>query len=44
NSWPQVFDDINARRDWGWKHKYGIDEICRAMIDVLKPYYPQVSN
>ncbi|KAF8782144.1 L-threonine 3-dehydrogenase like protein [Argiope bruennichi] len=39
DSWPQEFEDINARRDWGWKHEYGIDELCSAMIEVLKPYY-----
>ncbi|KAG8196682.1 hypothetical protein JTE90_006590 [Oedothorax gibbosus] len=39
DSWPQVFEDKNARKDWGWKHEYGIDELCTAMINVLKPYY-----
>lgn len=39
DSWPQVFEDINARRDWGWKHEYDLDELCKAMINALKPYY-----
>ncbi|XP_035215560.1 L-threonine 3-dehydrogenase, mitochondrial-like isoform X2 [Stegodyphus dumicola] len=39
DSWPQEFEDINARKDWGWKHRYGLDEICTAMINMLKPQY-----
>ncbi|PRD33393.1 UNVERIFIED_CONTAM: L-threonine 3-dehydrogenase [Trichonephila clavipes] len=41
DSWPQVFEDINARKDWGWKHEYGLEELCSAMIDVTKPYYTE---
>ncbi|XP_054717094.1 L-threonine 3-dehydrogenase, mitochondrial-like [Uloborus diversus] len=39
DSWPQAFEDVNARNHWGWKHEYGIDEICDAMVKALKPYY-----
>ena len=39
DSWPQMFDDSNARKDWGWKHEYGFDELIEAMITALKPYY-----
>ncbi|XP_015923758.2 L-threonine 3-dehydrogenase, mitochondrial isoform X2 [Parasteatoda tepidariorum] len=39
DSWPQVFDDRNARKDWGWKHQYDIDAICKAMIETVKPFY-----
>lgn len=39
DSWPQMFDDTNARKDWGWSHKYGFDELVDAMITALKPYY-----
>ncbi|GFQ99513.1 l-threonine 3-dehydrogenase, mitochondrial [Trichonephila clavata] len=44
DSWPQVFEDINARKDWGWKHEYGLEELCSAMIDVTKPYYTDNSK
>ncbi|XP_046586467.1 L-threonine 3-dehydrogenase, mitochondrial isoform X1 [Neodiprion lecontei] len=32
DAWPQVFDDSEARRDWGWKHKYGMKGLVSAMI------------
>ena len=38
-SWPQVFDDSQARNDWGWNHQYGIDELTNIMIDALEPIY-----
>lgn len=39
DSWPQMFDDTNARNDWGWKHEYGFDELVDSMIKILKPKY-----
>lgn len=39
DSWPQMFDDTNARNDWGWKHEYGFDELVESMINILKPKY-----
>jgi threonine 3-dehydrogenase len=33
DSWPQVLDDANARRDWGWRPEYDLD----AMSDDLMP-------
>jgi threonine 3-dehydrogenase len=33
DDWPQVFDDSEARADWGWKHEYDID---RLVTDILK--------
>ncbi|XP_049775742.1 L-threonine 3-dehydrogenase, mitochondrial isoform X2 [Schistocerca cancellata] len=42
DSWPQVFDDSEARSDWGWKHKYGIEDLVSFMIaDVKKNYIRQ---
>ena len=29
-TWPQVFDDSEARKDWGWNHHYGLDELCEV--------------
>ncbi|GFR00860.1 l-threonine 3-dehydrogenase, mitochondrial [Trichonephila clavata] len=44
DSWPQVLEDINARKDWGWKHEYGLEELCSAMIEVTKTYYTDNSK
>jgi len=38
-TWPQVFDDSVARRDWGWKHEKGVEELADIMIDGLRPVY-----
>lgn len=32
DSWPQVFDDSEARRDWGWKNEYDIDKLVHSMM------------
>uniref|UniRef100_A0A1L8E051 L-threonine 3-dehydrogenase, mitochondrial n=1 Tax=Nyssomyia neivai TaxID=330878 RepID=A0A1L8E051_9DIPT len=37
DSWPQVFDDSEARSDWGWEHKYNMQDLVEMMIgDVRK--------
>ncbi|XP_016379394.1 L-threonine 3-dehydrogenase, mitochondrial-like, partial [Sinocyclocheilus rhinocerous] len=33
DSWPMVFDDSNARSDWGWKHNYGLPELIQTMLN-----------
>ena len=38
NDWPQVFDDSLARKDWGWSHDYGIDELCEVSSNCSKTY------
>ena len=38
NDWPQVFDDSLARKDWGWSHDYGIDELCEVSSNYSKTY------
>jgi threonine 3-dehydrogenase len=32
DSWPQVFDDSEARRDWGWKNEYDLDKLVESMM------------
>ncbi|CAG0878514.1 unnamed protein product [Darwinula stevensoni] len=36
DSWPEVFDDSNARRDWGWQHEYDLDRMCDIIIHALR--------
>jgi nucleoside-diphosphate-sugar epimerase len=35
-SWPQSIDDSQARKDWGWQHQYGLDELVEVMLVNLK--------
>jgi nucleoside-diphosphate-sugar epimerase len=37
DSWPMSIDDGEARRDWGWKPKYGLSEMTKDMIEKLTP-------
>lgn len=31
-----VFDDTEARKDWGWSHKYDLSEMCRIMVNNIR--------
>ncbi|KAL1472138.1 hypothetical protein MTO96_039513 [Rhipicephalus appendiculatus] len=45
DSWPQVFDDSNARRDWGWKPTYDLAQILgKIAISFLLPETAQAKN
>jgi len=33
DSWPKSIDDSEARRDWGWQHHFGLEEMT---ADILK--------
>jgi threonine 3-dehydrogenase len=45
DSWPQVFDDSCAQRDWGWGPKYDLQGICDSMMRDLRPlYHPRGSS
>jgi nucleoside-diphosphate-sugar epimerase len=37
DSWPKSIDDSAARKDWNWKHKFGLEEMVADMIKNLKP-------
>ena len=41
NTWPQSMDDSEARRDWGWSHSFGLEEITKTMLDNLKDRYKE---
>jgi hypothetical protein len=36
DSWPQVFDDHNAREHWKWNPKVDLDGLVRRMFDYLE--------
>ncbi|XP_072937339.1 L-threonine 3-dehydrogenase, mitochondrial isoform X1 [Epargyreus clarus] len=36
DSWPQVFDDSEARRDWNWKPDVDLDNLVKLMIKEVK--------
>jgi nucleoside-diphosphate-sugar epimerase len=36
DSWPRSIDDSVARKDWGWKHEYGLKEIVDIMLREIK--------
>jgi len=39
DSWPQVFDDSCAQRDWGWNPQYDLKGMCDYMMRDLRPLY-----
>ncbi|MEE9364616.1 MAG: NAD-dependent epimerase/dehydratase family protein [Cellulophaga sp.] len=39
NNWPSSIDDTAARKDWGWKPNYLLDDISEEMITQLKKQY-----
>src|SRR5690606_22362870 len=36
DSWPQVIDDTDARKDWNWKHQYDLAAMTKDMLENLK--------
>jgi nucleoside-diphosphate-sugar epimerase len=36
DSWPQSIDDSAARKDWGWQHKFGLNELVEVMLTNLE--------
>lgn len=37
DSWPRSIDDREARRDWGWQHRFGIEEMTAEILRNLAP-------
>ena len=35
DSWPKSIDDSRARGDWGWQHKFGLEEMTKDILDNL---------
>jgi nucleoside-diphosphate-sugar epimerase len=36
DSWPKSINDKEARKDWGWRHKYNLTKITKDMISSLQ--------
>lgn len=36
DSWPKAIDDKAARRDWGWTHRFGLDEMTDDLLPRLR--------
>ena len=36
NSWPASINDEEARKDWGWQHKFDISNMTIEMLENLK--------
>jgi nucleoside-diphosphate-sugar epimerase len=36
DSWPKTIDDLKARGDWGWQHRFDLDKISSEMIKNLR--------
>jgi len=36
DSWPQSIDDSVARKDWGWKEEYNLEQMTKDMLENLK--------
>ncbi|RLD24912.1 MAG: NAD-dependent epimerase [Bacteroidetes bacterium] len=36
DSWPQSIDDSDARSDWGWQHKFDLDNLVEVMLVNLE--------
>ena len=37
DSWPDIIDDSEARQDWGWQPKIGLEQLVDIMITNLGP-------
>ncbi|KAF9436273.1 hypothetical protein BGZ76_004426 [Entomortierella beljakovae] len=36
DSWPATLDDSLARRDFGWKEEYGLENMVKLMLDKIQ--------
>lgn len=37
DSWPNSIDDSAAFNDWGWEHRFGLEEIVEIMLHNVQP-------
>ena len=36
DTWPQSIDDSQARNDWGWRPKFGLEEMTKELYTNIK--------
>lgn len=41
-SWTESIDDSEARRDWGWAHRFDLEAMTSEMLNQLKKKYQHV--
>ena len=39
DSWPKSIDDFHARKDWGWKHSFDLEDTAKEMLTQLHKKY-----
>ena len=37
DSWPNSIDDSAANKDWGWQHRFGLNDIVEIMLENVHP-------
>lgn len=42
DSWPSSIDDAEARKDWGWQHKFDLEKISDSMLKNLQAKYDEL--
>lgn len=38
DSWPRSIDDSRARQDWGWQHRFGLNEMTKEILKNLPAF------
>ncbi len=41
HSWPDSVDDAFARQDWGWQHRFDLEDIVKEMLTNLQQHFYQ---
>lgn len=41
DSWPQVFDDSEARQDWLWQPQYDLKKLVKTMVENIHSMHLQ---
>ena len=36
DSWPNSIDDTNAKKEWGWNHKFDLEAMVKVMLENVK--------
>jgi len=44
DSWPDSIDDSAAQEDWGWRHRYGLNELTEDILAHLPHYFPDLKK